>query len=263
MNSLRLDLNCDLGESFGTWAMGDDENVLPHVSSANIACGFHAGDPQTMQRSVALCVQHNVAIGAQPGWPDLLGFGRRSLAATAAETYALVLYQIGALAGFAPTAQARLAHVKPHGALYNQAAQDPALAQAIARAVADFDATLILYALAGSELEKAGHAASLAVAREAFADRRYLDDGSLQPRSQPGAVIEDPARACQQALAIVQHQQVTTCSGQTLPLQADTLCIHGDRANAANFAATLRSALVEHGVDIDAPRKSCGHTPPE
>ncbi|HEU0196499.1 MAG TPA: 5-oxoprolinase subunit PxpA [Nevskiaceae bacterium] len=249
-----LDLNCDLGESFGAWTLGDDAGVLPHVSSANIACGFHAGDPQTMRHSVALCLTNGVAIGAQPGWPDLVGFGRRTLAASPAETYALVLYQISALAGFARAAGSHLAHVKPHGALYNQAARDPALADAIARAVADFDPRLVLFGLAGSALITAGQRAGLVVAREAFADRRYLDDGSLQSRREPGAVLEDVDAAVVQAVSIAAGGEVTTATGATLRIAADTLCVHGDRPQAARFAQALRQALEQHGMAVRAPR---------
>lgn len=248
-----LDLNCDLGESFGAWRLGDDAGVLPHVSSANIACGFHAGDPQTMQTTVTLALAHGVVLGAQPGWPDLVGFGRRALAATPAETYALVLYQIGALAGFARAAGARLAHVKPHGALYNQAARDRALADAVAQAVRDFDPHLILFGLAGSALIEAGRALGLTVAREAFADRRYQPDGSLTPRIQPGAVIDDIDAAVAQTLAIATRGEAIAIDGTPTALAADTLCVHGDRPDAAQFARRLRAALEGAGVRVAAP----------
>ena len=250
-----LDLNCDLGESFGAWRLGDDAGVLPHVSSANLACGFHAGDPLTMQATVALALAHDVALGAQPGWPDLVGFGRRTLAATPDETHALVLYQIGALAGFARAAGARLAHVKPHGALYNQAARARALADAVARAVCDFDPALILFGLAGSALIEAAQALGLGVAREAFADRRYQADGSLTPRSQPGAVIDDVDTAVAQALAIATRGEVIAIDGTRVAIAADTLCVHGDRPDAALFAWRLRTALDAAGVRVVAPKR--------
>ena len=247
-----LDLNCDLGESFGAWRLGDDAGVLPHVSSANIACGFHAGDPRTMQATVASALAHGVALGAQPGWPDLVGFGRRALAATPAETHALVLYQIGALAAFARAAGARLAHVKPHGALYNQAARDRALADAVAQAVRDFDPRLILFGLAGSALIEAGRALGLTVAREAFADRRYQADGSLTPRDQPGAVIDDVDAAVAQALRIATRGEAIAIDGARIAIAADTLCVHGDRPDAAEFARRLRQALEAAGVQVGA-----------
>jgi UPF0271 protein len=232
-----------MGESFGVWTMGQDAEVLAYVSSANIACGFHAGDPDTMRRTVGLAARAGVAIGAHVSLPDLVGFGRREMRVNASETYALTLYQIGALAGFVRAAGARLYHVKPHGALYNMAARDAALADAIARAVRDFDATLVLVGLAASELPRAGERVGLAVAHEAFADRRYESDGSLTARREPGAVIEDVDAAVAQALAIANGLGVATRQGGTLSLRADTICVHGDRANAALFARSLREAL--------------------
>jgi len=255
-----LDLNCDLGESFGAWRLGDDAGVLPHVCSANIACGFHAGDPQTMRATVALALAHGVALGAQPGWPDLVGFGRRALAATPAETYAIVLYQIGALAAFANAAGARLAHVKPHGALYNQAARDRALADAVAQAILDFDPALILFGLAGSALVEAGRALGLTVAREAFADRRYQADGSLTPRGQPGALIDDIDAAVAQALRIATRGEAIAIDGTPIAIAADTLCVHGDRPDAAEFARRLRRALDAAGVQVSAA-SAPGHRP--
>ena len=248
-----LDLNCDLGESFGAWRLGDDAGVLPHITSANIACGFHAGDPQTMRATVALALAHGVAPGAQPGWPDLVGFGRRALAATPAETYAIVLFQIGALAAFAQAAGIRLAHVKPHGALYNQAARDRVLAGAVAQAVRDFDPRLILFGLAGSALIEAGRALGLTVAREAFADRRYQADGSLTPRDQPGALINDVDAAVAQALRIATRGEAIAIDGAGVAVAADTLCMHGDRPDAALFAGRLRQALEAANVRVIAP----------
>lgn len=245
-----IDLNCDLGESFGAWTMGDDAGVLAHVSSANIACGFHAGDPDTMRRTVALAMQAGVALGAHVSLPDLQGFGRREMRVSADETHALTLYQIGALAAFARAAGTRLCHVKPHGALYNMAARDASLADAIARAVHDFDASLVLVGLAASELPRAGERVGLAVAREAFADRRYERDGTLAKRGEVGAVIEDIDDAVAQALHIALRSAVTARDGTSLVVRADTLCVHGDRANAAAFAQRLRSALEAAGVAV-------------
>jgi UPF0271 protein len=228
----RIDLNCDLGESFGAWHMGDDEALLAVVSSANIACGFHAGDPTIMQRTVALALAHGVAIGAHVSFADLQGFGRREMHVSADEVHALTLYQVGALHAFAHAAGGRLGHVKPHGALYNMAARDRVLADAIAHAVRAFDPQLRLFGLAGSALIDAGNALGLPVAAEAFADRRYLADGSLQPRSQAGAVIDDAALATQ---------------------HADTLCLHGDGSHAVALAHQLRAALEAAGLSIAAP----------
>jgi len=238
-----IDLNCDMGESFGAWTMGQDDAVLAHVTSANIACGFHAGDPATMQRTVAAAVARGVAIGAHPSLPDLAGFGRREMRVTPAETYAMTLYQIGALAAIARAAGTKLHHVKPHGALYNMAARDRALADAIAGAVRDFDDTLIVVGLANSELPRAGEAAGLAVAHEAFADRRYEADGSLMARSKTGAVIDDVDAAAAQAVSIATRGEVGA-----IRVRADTICVHGDRADAAAFARRLREALDDAGV---------------
>lgn len=249
----RIDLNGDLGESFGAWRMGDDDGLLAQLSSANIACGFHAGDPHIMQRTVALARTHGVAIGAHVALPDLQGFGRREMAVTPAEAYDLTLYQIGALHAFTCAAGTRLAHVKAHGALYNMAAQDPALALAVARAVHDFDPELRLFGLAGSAWISAGREVGLRVVTEAFVDRRYRVDGSLQPRSETGAVIEDTEEAAAQALGIVRDGSVATASGERRTLHADTLCLHGDGAHAVALARTLRHALQSAGLRIAAP----------
>lgn len=248
-----IDLNCDLGESFGAWRMGEDEALLALVSSANIACGFHAGDPSIMQRTVALAVRHGVALGAHVSLPDLQGFGRREMAVSPAEVHAMTLYQIGALHGFARAAGQRLAHVKPHGALYNMAARDPALAAAIASAVHAFDPALKLFGLAGSALLEAGRAQGLAVVSETFADRRYRADGSLQPRREPDALIEDADEARAQALRLAMHGEVVAVDGQTIRVQADSLCLHGDNAHAVRFARELRSALEDASLRIGAP----------
>lgn len=249
----RIDLNCDLGESFGAWRMGDDAALLALVSSANIACGFHAGDPSIMRDTVALAVAHGVAIGAHVSLPDLQGFGRREMSVTPAEAHALTLYQIGALHAFARAAGTRLAHVKPHGALYHMAARDRTLADAIAHAVRAFDPRLRLFGLAGSALHEAGRALGLPLAAEVFADRRYRADGSLQPRREVGAVIEDVAEATAQALGMVNDGAVATVDGGRVRLQADSLCLHGDGAHAVLFAGTLRQALEGAGVRIAAP----------
>jgi UPF0271 protein len=249
----RIDLNCDLGESFGAWRMGDDAALLELVSSANIACGFHAGDPVIMQQTVELAAARAVAIGAHVSLPDLQGFGRREMRVSAGEVHAMTLYQLGALSAFCRTAGARLAHVKPHGALYNMAARERSLADAIARAVRAFDPQLILFGLAGSALIDAGTALGLAVAAEAFADRRYRADGSLQPRGEAGAVIDDDATATAQALDIVREGTVIAAHGESVTLQADTLCLHGDGVHAVQLARRLHAALEQAGVRIAAP----------
>lgn len=257
MNS-SIDLNCDLGESFGAWQMGADAAVMPWITSANIACGFHAGDPVTMRRTVALAAEAGVAIGAHVALPDLVGFGRREMAISANEAHALTLYQVGALAAFAHAAGARLGHVKPHGALYAMAARDAALAEAIATAVREFDAELVLVGLAGSALPRAGRAAGLGVAHEAFADRAYAADGSLVPRREAGAVIGDIGAMVAQALSIATRGEVAVRGGGVRALCADTLCVHGDRPNAADFARRLREALQEAGVEVRAMAAAAG-----
>ena len=247
-----LDLNCDMGEGFGAWKMGDDAALLDHVTSANIACGFHAGDPGTIHRTVQLALEKGVAIGAHPSLPDLQGFGRRRMSVSAEEAYDMVLYQIGALAGFATACGRKLAHVKPHGALYNMAAKDGTLAQAISRAVKDFDPRLVLFGLAGSELVRAGTQAGLTTASEVFADRTYQADGSLTPRTQPDAMIHDVETAIAQVRRMVGEGRVRSLQGSNVAVQADTLCIHGDAPGAVEFARRIRQALDADGVRIAA-----------
>ncbi|MBI3528176.1 MAG: LamB/YcsF family protein [Betaproteobacteria bacterium] len=247
-----LDLNCDMGEALGAWKMGDDAALLDHVTSANIACGFHAGDPGTIHRTVKLALDKGVAVGAHPSLPDLQGFGRRRMNVSAEEAYDMVLYQIGALAGFATACGGKLAHVKPHGALYNMAAKDGKLAQAIAQAVRDFDAGLVLFGLAGSELIRAGAQAGLKTANEVFADRTYQADGSLTPRTQPDAMIHDVETAIAQVRRIVGEGRVRSQQGGDVPVQPDTLCIHGDEPNAVEFAKRIRQALDADGVRFAA-----------
>jgi UPF0271 protein len=247
---MNIDLNCDMGESFGAWPMGDDAGVMPWITSANIACGFHAGDFATMQRTVELAKKHNVAIGAHVSLPDVQGFGRREMRVTPNEAHAMTLYQIGALHAFARAAGMRVAHVKPHGALYNMAAKDRALSDAIARAVRDFDAALILVGLAGSELPRAGEAAGLRVAHEAFADRRYEADGSLTLRREADAVIHDVDAAVRQAVTIVSTGKVAVRTSGERAIRADTICVHGDRQDAAVFAQRLHHAFESAKVTI-------------
>jgi 5-oxoprolinase (ATP-hydrolysing) subunit A len=253
--TVTLDLNCDMGESFGAYTMGNDIAILDYVTSANIACGFHAGDPPTMRQIVGAALAKGVAIGAHPGLPDLQGFGRRAMQVSAADAYAMVVYQVGALAGFAKAAGGRLNHVKPHGALYNMAAKDRTLADAIAQAVFDLDSGLVLFGLSGSALIDAATALGLRSACEVFADRSYQDNGSLSPRGQPGALIEDRA----QSLAQVRHMltgKVRAVSGLEVAVRADTLCLHGDQAGALDFARHIRTALYADGVVLQAPTRS-------
>lgn len=249
-----MDLNADLGESFGAWTLGDDARLVEHLTSANLACGFHAGDFRVMEATVALCRDAGVAVGAQPGYPDLLGFGRRPLAFEPDEIESLVRYQIGALEAFCRAAGVDMQHVKPHGALYNQAAADPMLAGAIARAVARFSRELALFGLASSEPMAAAAAdAGLRFVPEAFADRRYLPDGSLQPRGQAGAVIEDAADAAAQALMIATDGAVVAVDGSRVALRAESICCHGDTPGAVETAASVRSALAAAGVGVEPP----------
>ena len=250
----RIDLNCDMGESFGAWHMGNDEAVLEHVTSANVACGFHAGDPRTMRATVKAALAKGVAIGAHPGFPDLQGFGRRPMTLSKSEAYETVLYQVGALAGFARAAGARLSHVKAHGMLYNMAAKDAGLAEAIAQAVRDFDRELVFFGLAGSELVRAAQKAGLRTASEVFADRSYQDDGSLTPRTQPGAMIEDVEVSVAQVKRMVLEGMVRSVSGKDVPVKADTLCIHGDQPGAVAFARRIREELKAAGVEVGAVR---------
>ena len=246
----RVDLNGDVGESFGFYTMGDDEEMLCHITSANVACGFHGGDPSVMRRTIGLAVARGVAVGAHPGFADLLGFGRREIQMQDQEGEDLVAYQIGALAGLAAAEGTRLHHVKPHGALYNMAARDRALADAVARAVVAVDATLILFGLAGSRLIEAGEALGLRIAAEVFADRAYLADGSLVPRGQRGAVIDDPNEVVERALRVVQDGTMVSASGEVMRIEGDTICLHGDTPGVAGLAARLRNGLEGAGISV-------------
>ena len=249
----RIDVNCDMGEGFGAWAAGNDSAVLPFVTSVNLACGFHGGDPRTMDRTVAMAVRAGVAVGAHPSHLDLRGFGRRVIQAEPEEVEADVLYQVGALLAFVRSHGARLTHVKPHGALYNQAAQDVTLARAIARGVARVERGLRLIGLAGAEpMRRAAEEEGLAYAAEAFADRGYAADGSLVSRKLDGSVILDPQRAAAQAVQIVTQGQLETADGRVIPLRADTLCLHGDNPNAEEIAWAVRQALGVAGVEVRA-----------
>ncbi len=246
-----IDINCDLGEGFGNYSMPYDEALFDSISSANIACGFHAGDPAVMQKTVLMAISKGVAIGAHPGFQDLQGFGRREMKIAPKEAYQITLYQIGALYGFVKASTAKLNHVKPHGALYNMAAKDATLAEAIAQAVFDFDPALILYGLSGSELIRAGQKIGLRTASEVFADRTYQDDASLTPRTQANALITDSNVAIAQVLHMIKEQRVLSTNQNLIKIEAQTVCIHGDGAHAVAFARLLKENLSGEGISIN------------
>jgi len=246
-----IDLNCDMGESFGAWKMGDDAAVMPYITSANIACGFHAGDPATIRQTVQLALERGVALGAHPSLPDLQGFGRRTMRISPQEMYDLVLYQAGAVEAFARAAGAKLHHVKCHGALYNMAAVDEGLSEAMVRAAKDLG--VMLYVLSNSRNYDIARQAGVPVAGEVFADRGYSDDGTLAPRNQPGGLIEDAAASVKQALAMIEDGVVTSLGGRRVPVAADTMCLHGDQPGAVAFAKALRAAFRERGIEVKAP----------
>lgn len=248
-----IDLNCDMGESFGAWRMGADAEVMPWVSSVNVACGFHAGDPLTMRHTLDAAVRHGVAVGAHIGLPDLAGFGRRAMAIKPDELYAMSVVQLGSFEAMARTFGVRPSHVKPHGALYHMLEKDDALAQALVQAVGDVDARLRIFGLAGGNLVQQAAHAGLPIANEAFADRRYTDNGQLQARSEPGSVLEDIDAAVRQALDIAVRGQVVSASDKALAIQADTVCVHGDRPDAAAFAQALHHGLTDAGVHVRSP----------
>lgn len=250
-----VDLNCDMGESFGAYSMGDDAALMPLVTSANVACGYHAGDPMVMDRTVRLAREHGVGVGAHPGLPDLVGFGRREMGLSREEIQACVLYQVGALAAFVRAHGLELQHVKAHGALYNKAAVDIQVARALAEAVVRFSKGLILVVPAGSRMEEAAVEVGLTVAREAFADRRYNADGTLQSRREAGSVIGDPSEAARQALGIVRDGVVIAHSGERVAVRAETLCVHGDNPSAPAIAREVRAALARAGILVRPMRE--------
>ncbi|WP_028988267.1 LamB/YcsF family protein [Thermicanus aegyptius] len=246
----RIDLNADMGEGFGAYRLGNDEELLNYVTSANIACGFHAGDPGTMRQTVRMALEKGVAIGAHPGLPDRVGFGRRKMEITPREAYEMVLYQIGALSSFVKAEGGAMQHVKPHGALYNMAAKNEELARAIAEAVYRVDPGLILFGLSGSKLTKAGESIGLRTAHEVFADRTYREDGSLTPRSLPGALIAAPEAAARQAIRMVKEGKVTSLQGREIDIKADTICVHGDNPHALAVARTIRESLTASQIVV-------------
>ena len=246
--AVKIDFNCDMGESFGMYKLGHDEEVIKYITSANVACGFHAGDPMWMRRTVQLAEERGVGIGAQPSFPDLVGFGRRNLNLSPEEARNDVTYQIGALQAF--TKSKKLQHVKPHGAMYNMAVKDEALARAICQAAVDVDADMILVALAGSAWIEIAAEMGLRVAREAFADRAFNVDGTLVPRSQAGSVIHDVGQVVERSVKMVTQHKVTTISGEEIDIHADSLCLHGDTPGAVEMAQAVKEALVAKGVEI-------------
>ena len=248
-----IDLNCDMGESYGAWRMGDDANVMPFITSANVAAGFHGGDPATIRKMVALAVEHGVAVGAHPSLPDLIGFGRRVMRISPQEAYDLVLYQAGAVAAFTRAAGVRLHHVKCHGALYNMAVTDEALSDAIARAVKDLGDGVMLCALSGSRMVAAGKRHGVRAVAEVFADRGYEDDGTLAPRDVVGGMIEDERVAVVQALGMIERGVVKSRGGRMVPVSAGTICLHSDQPGAVAFGRALRGTLAECEIGVSAP----------
>jgi UPF0271 protein len=247
---MTIDVNCDMGESFGPWRMGADELVMPHITSANIACGAHAGDPSVMRRTVRLARGAGVAVGAHPGFADLQGFGRREIQADPAEVEDSLIAQIGALAAIARAEGIALQHVKAHGALYNQAARDARLAGAIARAIKAYEPSLVMFGLPGSSLLEAGRAEGLRVAAEGFADRSYEPDGSLTPRSRPGAIVHDVDAVVARAIRMARDGVVLTADGREIGLRVQTICVHGDTPGAAELVARLSAALRAAGAVV-------------
>ena len=245
-----VDINCDMGESFGNYRLGRDEAILDYVTSANIACGFHAGDPGIMRKTVKMALSKNVAIGAHPGFQDLMGFGRREINVTPQEAYDLVVYQIGALQAFVQAEGGKMQHVKPHGALFNMASRNAALSDAIAEATYKVNPELILFGLAGGELIKAGQCIGLQVASEVFSDRTYQQDGSLTSRRENNALIKDPNIAINQVIKMVNEKKVTVLQGHDIEIEAHTVCIHGDGETALDFATKISQTLANAGITV-------------
>lgn len=245
---IKVDFNSDLGESFGNYKIGLDSEILHQVTSANVACGFHAGDASIMAQTVQLALDKGVAIGAHPGFPDLQGFGRRKIEMNTSDITDIVAYQVGALSAFTP--DHKLHHVKAHGALYNMAAKDRLIADAVITGIKLVDPQTIVYGLANSELIKAAQNANMKFAQEVFADRNYQSDGSLVPRSQPNAVISNPAEAAQRALEMVEKKSVVSVTGEVVPLAVDSICVHGDNHSAMDLAIEIKKLLLENQVTV-------------
>ncbi len=246
----KVDLNADLGESFGAYTIGMDSEVLRYITSANVACGYHAGDPLVMQKTVALAAERNTAVGAHPGFPDLMGFGRRNMNVTPDEARAYIKYQVGALMAFTKSCGIKMQHVKPHGAFYNMAAVNDKLAEAICRGIYEVDPELIMLGLAGSAHIRAAEAVGLRTASEVFADRGYMEDGTLVPRSMPGAIIHDRNEAIARTVRMVKEGVVETVTGKIIPIKADSICVHGDNPDAVNFVKDIREKLTQEGVTV-------------
>ena len=245
-----IDLNCDLGESFGNYTIGMDEEVIPFISSANVACGWHGGDPLVLEKTVGMCEKLGIAVGAHPGFPDLMGFGRRNMTVSTDEAYAYTKYQIGALYGFTKSKNIPLQHVKPHGAFYNMAGKDKNLALAICRGIHDFDPQLILLGLAGSCMIDAAKELGMRYAQEVFADRAYNDDGSLVGRNLPGAVIHDEALAIERVVKMVKENSVISITGKEISLTPHSICVHGDNPSAVAFVRSIRERLTAENITI-------------
>lgn len=252
-----VDLNSDLGESFGRYTLGMDDRVIPLITSANVACGYHASDPVVMEKTVAMAKEAGIRVGAHPGFPDLMGFGRRNMAVTPGEARACVLYQLGALEGFCRSGGIRMQHVKPHGALYNMAAKDYELSKGICQAIKEFDKNLIVLALSGGELARAAKDMGLRTAQEVFADRAYEEDGTLVSRGKPGAMITDEEEAIARVIRMVKEQTVTAITGKDIPIRADSVCVHGDGEKALAFVERIRQALGQAGIGLRPLEELC------
>lgn len=251
----QIDLNSDLGESFGNYKIGRDDEVIPLISSANVACGYHASDPIVMDRTIRMVKDAGIAAGAHPGFPDLMGFGRRNLAVSPAEAKAYVTYQLGALDAFMKTIGVPMQHVKPHGALYNMAAKDAALSEAICSAVKEYNPDLIILALSGGELEKVSKSMGLRTASEFFADRAYEEDGTLVNRRKEGAIIRDEEEAIARTVRMVKEKKVRTASGIDIPMEAHSICVHGDNEKALAFVTRIRASFAENEIAIKPLRE--------
>ncbi len=246
----KVDVNSDLGESFGRYTLGMDADILPLVSSANVACGYHASDPLVMNKTIAMAKEAGVRVGAHPGFPDLMGFGRRNMDVSPAEAKAYTLYQLGALDAFCKAHGVKMQHVKPHGAMYNMAGKDYALSKAICEAIYEYDKDLIVMALSGGELVHAAEDMGLKVAREVFADRAYEEDGSLVNRRKEGAMITDENEAIARVVRMIKEQKVTAITGKDIPIKADSVCVHGDGVKALAFVKKIRETLTAEGIEI-------------
>lgn len=253
-----VDLNSDLGESFGAYKIGMDEEIIPLVSSANVACGFHAGDPTIMAKTVKLCKANGAAIGAHPGFQDMVGFGRRNMNVSARDVKNMIIYQVGALDAFCKAAGVKLQHVKPHGALYNMAAKDAALAKAICEGIYEYDSPLILLGLANSEMITQAKNMGLPCAAEVFADRAYEDDGTLVARTKPGAMIEDEEEAVRRVVGMIKNHKVTSINGKEIEICPDSVCVHGDSEKALLFVKKIRAAFEQEGIAVMPIHLRCG-----